>query len=151
GNFIDAPAAPGEIARPAAANGRAEAFRGLGGKVQASAVAVNEARLVERDDLGDRDPAPRMNQPAAAPRTQEPMASEPLGRKLREAQIAQNQRQRIVGADREAEAKVMQRDDFVLVREYAHKARPGRKAGDRRDFTETLYFGPAVKTDASSG
>ncbi|MCK5689995.1 A-macroglobulin complement component, partial [Myxococcota bacterium] len=37
------------------------------------------------------------------------------------------------------------------IREYAHKARADRKAGDRRDFTETLYWNAALKTDAKSG
>jgi uncharacterized protein YfaS (alpha-2-macroglobulin family) len=37
---------------------------------------------------------------------------------------------------------------MVYVREYAHKARPGRKQGDRVDFTETLYWHAGVKTNA---
>ncbi len=40
------------------------------------------------------------------------------------------------------------RNDFVWVREYAHAVRPERKAGDRVDFSETLYWSAATKTDA---
>ena len=43
------------------------------------------------------------------------------------------------------------RQDFVVVREYAHAARPDRKPGDRVDFTETLYWHAGVKTDAKTG
>ena len=39
----------------------------------------------------------------------------------------------------------------VVVREYAHAARPGRQAGDRVDFTETLYWTAGVRTDAETG
>ena len=35
----------------------------------------------------------------------------------------------------------------VAVRVYAHQVRAGRKAGDRFDFTETLYWNAGVKTD----
>ncbi len=36
---------------------------------------------------------------------------------------------------------------FVFVREYAHAVRPDRKAGDRVDFAETLYWSAATKTN----
>jgi hypothetical protein len=39
----------------------------------------------------------------------------------------------------------------TVVREYAHRARPDRKAGDRSDFTETLYWTAGVRTDAATG
>lgn len=38
---------------------------------------------------------------------------------------------------------------FVTVREYAHQVRPGRQPNDRLDFTETLYWSAAIKTDAN--
>ena len=41
--------------------------------------------------------------------------------------------------------------DFVPVRVYAHAVRSDRKPGDRRDFTETLCWVAAMKTDANSG
>ncbi len=39
----------------------------------------------------------------------------------------------------------------VYVREYSHKARPGRQPGDRNDFTETLYWNSGVRTDSKTG
>ncbi len=40
---------------------------------------------------------------------------------------------------------------FVWVREYAHQARPGRKPNDRVDFTETVFWSAATRTDEQSG
>jgi len=40
---------------------------------------------------------------------------------------------------------------IAWIREYAHKVRPDRKPGDRVDFTETLFWTAATKTDAKSG
>ena len=37
--------------------------------------------------------------------------------------------------------------DFVAVRVFAHQLRADRQAGDRVDFTETLYWNAGVKTD----
>ncbi len=41
--------------------------------------------------------------------------------------------------------------DFVVVRVYAHEARPDRKPGERSDFTETIYWNAGVKTDETTG
>lgn len=38
---------------------------------------------------------------------------------------------------------------FVTIREYAHLVRPDRKPNDRLDFTETLYWSAATKTDVN--
>jgi uncharacterized protein YfaS (alpha-2-macroglobulin family) len=43
------------------------------------------------------------------------------------------------------------RQDLVMVREYAHPLRPGRRADDRVDFTETLLWKAAARTDARTG
>ncbi|MCP3059217.1 MG2 domain-containing protein [Myxococcus sp. K38C18041901] len=40
---------------------------------------------------------------------------------------------------------------YHWVREYSHALRPGRKPDDRVDFSETLYWSPAVRTDAATG
>ena len=40
---------------------------------------------------------------------------------------------------------------IAYVREYAHQARAGRKPNDRVDFTETLYWSAALRTDARTG
>ncbi|MET0405151.1 MAG: MG2 domain-containing protein, partial [Cystobacter sp.] len=36
-------------------------------------------------------------------------------------------------------------------RQYAHQVRPGRLAGERKDFSETLFFNTGVRTDAKTG
>ena len=41
------------------------------------------------------------------------------------------------------------RNDFVIVRVYAHTARPNRSPGSRVDFTETLYWSAGIKTDTN--
>jgi len=43
------------------------------------------------------------------------------------------------------------RNDFIVVREYAHTLRPNWTAGSRSDFAETVYWNAGVKTDASTG
>ncbi|GMU01490.1 hypothetical protein KH5H1_56100 [Corallococcus caeni] len=40
---------------------------------------------------------------------------------------------------------------LLYLREFAHTARPNRKAGDRLDFAETLYWNAGVRTDARTG
>ncbi len=52
---------------------------------------------------------------------------------------------RIEGLDKRVRMK--ERRAPIMVREYAHGVRASRKAGDRRDFTETLYWNAGVKTD----
>ncbi|PIE43078.1 MAG: A-macroglobulin complement component [Gammaproteobacteria bacterium] len=42
-------------------------------------------------------------------------------------------------------------DAWVVLREYAHQVRPNRKANDRIDFTETLYWNAGIKTSARDG
>ncbi|RKH07475.1 MG2 domain-containing protein [Corallococcus carmarthensis] len=41
--------------------------------------------------------------------------------------------------------------NLLYLREFAHTARPNRKAGDRVDFAETLYWNAGVRTDARTG
>jgi len=43
--------------------------------------------------------------------------------------------------------RLMQSNDFVAVRVYAHAVRPNRQPNDRKDFAETLYWNAGVKTD----
>lgn len=63
-------------------------------------------------------------------------------RKSREALFALDQEMAEAGRDIRT---------YVSVREYAHKVRSDRKPGDRRDFTETLYWNAGVKTDRKTG
>jgi len=43
------------------------------------------------------------------------------------------------------------RNDFVVVRVYAHELRPNRQPTDRTDFAETLYWNAGVRTDDKTG
>ncbi|WNG58685.1 A-macroglobulin complement component [Archangium gephyra] len=65
-------------------------------------------------------------------------------------------RQQEIAADREMPAEEiaaagMVMEPWVYFREYAHTVRPGRKAGDRVDFTETLFWNAGVRTDEKTG
>lgn len=56
----------------------------------------------------------------------------------------------IVAAGKPMDSR-QQRQDFVVVREYAHIVRPDRQPNDRVDFAETLYWNAGVKTDEKTG
>ena len=43
------------------------------------------------------------------------------------------------------------RPRIVMIREYAYQVRPNRKANDRVDFTETLYWHKGIRTGARDG
>ena len=43
------------------------------------------------------------------------------------------------------------RNDFLVIREFAHQVRPDRRPGQRIDFAETLYFHAGIRTDAKTG
>ena len=73
---------------------------------------------------------------------------ERLAKRLQNAQENQKREQIAVGDRRNRE---IVRQDFVLVREYAHATRPDRRPNDRVDFAETLYWNAGVKTDEKTG
>jgi hypothetical protein len=57
----------------------------------------------------------------------------------------------IVLADRDMKMPDIQDDIETqpVIREYAHKVKPNRKAGDRTDFAETVYWNANIATDAN--
>jgi uncharacterized protein YfaS (alpha-2-macroglobulin family) len=55
------------------------------------------------------------------------------------------------GAFRVGNVQAAVRNDFVVVREYAHVLPPNWTEGSRSDFTETVYWNSGVKTDATTG
>jgi uncharacterized protein YfaS (alpha-2-macroglobulin family) len=63
----------------------------------------------------------------------------------KEKAIFGNDKQRALRADR------LDSQGLAIVREYAHAARKGRRDGDRVDFTETLLWKAAARTDARTG
>ena len=93
-------------------------------------------------------PAPR-----AAPRKPPPVKKpKPAASKKADLRAAMGRADAMAGErmllKEEAVASRLVPSAMVYVREYAHKARAGRKQGDRVDFTETLYWHAGVKTDA---
>jgi uncharacterized protein YfaS (alpha-2-macroglobulin family) len=113
-------------------------------------------------------PAPAAAPPPAPPRDKAPapvVANEPaaiavasqaagradgeLDRAIAKEEMARDDRAVLGKKARLAIQPVHQ--DFVVVREYAHQLRPGRKPNDRVDFTETLFWNAAVRTDGKSG
>ena len=88
---------------------------------------------------------------------------EPRKRKLKAFDIAKERKQ-AMGAqmvdemgnfrdeNREMNAKMAQMPlEYIILREYAHIRKAPVVKGDRRDFTETLYWHAGKKTDASTG
>ncbi len=92
-------------------------------------------------------PPPRAQPMAGAPVPQRSNAA-PMAKAARKAEQAE-----LDGLiAREARARPMPpQQPMVYIREYAHTVRPGRKAGDRLDFTETLFWNAGVRTDPKTG
>ncbi len=91
-------------------------------------------------------------------RAPKPMRNEPRPRGLIRAleQKEMSKREKRAKGDWDSDRK--DRDEacaeemaYIAVRLYAHSARPGRKAGERIDFADTLYWSAGVKTDAKTG
>jgi alpha-2-macroglobulin-like protein len=94
-------------------------------------------------------PAPVAQAVAAAPK-REVAAAEPEMEKAREAKAERAPRGRADDAFRKMAAPALAAPmAFVTVREYAHQTRPERKANDRVDFAETLFWSAATRTDAN--
>lgn len=136
--------------------------KGMGGAMPRGGNGANEWR-----DAAALPPAP-MAAPAKMPQNQvvvkaelqaavldreagereKPKAVGRLAKRLENAQEFDRPKQIAAGGRRERE---IVRQDFVMVREYAHATRPDRRPGDRVDFAETLYWNTGVKTDAKTG
>lgn len=114
------------------------------------------AARAERATGTGPDAAPRLEDVAEADRRQ----NEEAGASRVAGRDDQNRARELVARlDKKADFRFVRRisaDEFeagrllapaVWVREYAHKARADRQAGDRVDFTETLYWNAGVRTD----
>lgn len=101
----------------------------------------------ERPVALEKAPVARPMEPPAAKVAQQP-APEPVLKDLRQA-VAQAEEAKRERRMFKAKDQRDYRTDFVWVREYAHAARADRKAGDRVDFTETLYWSAGTKTNAN--
>ena len=106
---------------------------------QAAAVPAREPE--PRQQLADRLEIARELRDAQ----DQQRADKELGKALDEARAAGGRaRLHLAGASGS-------RNDFLAIREYAHAAKADRKPNDRVDFTETLYWNAAVKTDERTG
>ncbi|MDB5323790.1 MAG: large glycoprotein [Phycisphaerales bacterium] len=84
----------------------------------------------------------------------EPRADDRLRKRLDEAGDREMKQKNVLGGGGGrafASQPAQMRQDFVLVREYVHALREGRRPNDRADFTETLYWNAGVKTDEKTG
>jgi len=104
---------------------------------------------------------------AAPPPGPAALAAAPADRPVRVIEAHERQKTANASADRlnnaikladasEKKRKIMaderaQMSGIVAVREFAHAVRPDRKPNDRVDFTETLYWNAALKTDEKTG
>jgi hypothetical protein len=101
---------------------------------QNQAVVKAEARAVELNREAGEQPGQK--------------ADARLAQRLQDAQEFERGG-RIIAGDRAN--REIPRQDFVLVREYAHSTRPDRRPNDRVDFAETIYWNAGVKTDEKTG
>ncbi|MFY0568293.1 MG2 domain-containing protein [Archangium lansingense] len=101
-------------------------------------------------------PGPPPVQPAPRAVAAKPVAPRGMVEAERKAK-KEASRQKAIVADREMAAEEdvagmpLYSQPMVYFREYAHTVRPGRKPGDRMDFSETLFWNAGVRTDAKTG
>lgn len=69
----------------------------------------------------------------------------------RKADRAQRDERKIAMKREAPPESMLDEQQAVYFRVYAHTVRPGRKAGDRVDFSETLYWNAGVRTNAKTG
>jgi hypothetical protein len=104
-----------------------------GPEVEDARDEANEDGAIEAQ--GEAPPEPNKAAPA-----DEPAEEKVAGKVHRDAEEAEIADDKIAGRERRRQA-------MVAVREYSHRLREGRQAGDRKDFTETLYWNAGVKTN----
>lgn len=146
-----AAAAPGNAPGPVGMGGVAD---GAAVPEEAAAPAADDQAVERKDNAADlaklgepaREPAPA-EKPADALAKR---AGDPDGDEDREKAERRAGRPLLLEGRLEARQERM-RNDFVVVRVYAHELRPNRRPGDRVDFTETLYWNAGIRTDAKTG
>ncbi|MEX1017540.1 MAG: MG2 domain-containing protein [Phycisphaeraceae bacterium] len=105
-------------------------------------------------DAPDFANAPRFDLEAGAAEAAERQQAQQQGQAMRQAEAMPAEAEEPMalmdemdgarpGNQRQREAMLQ----TLIVREYAHRARPDRDPTDRRDFTETLYWHAGVQTD----
>ena len=127
-----------------------------------AAVAANEGIELAEVDLPDNGPDDEDEAVHAVPE-ELPEKREAGKKRKAQRQRRQDLKEAIMAFDKKDMDRALMAQDaldiieleemaiIVPVREYAHRARPNRKPGERSDFTETLYWHAGVKTDAKTG
>jgi len=114
-------------------------------------VALGRAEEEENEFAGEVPPAPIMEQNMGADEVMPDLAV----REKNEAVLEIKKEQKIMMQDRlvlKAKRRMERpRIPSMFVREYAHQVRQNRKANDRVDFTETLYWNAGIRTSARDG
>src|SRR5690606_30431423 len=95
-----------------------------------------------RDEVNEDPPAEAPPEPNNAAPAEEPAEERAASKVHRDAEEAEMADDKIAGERLRRKAQAM-----VAIREYSHQLRAGRQAGDRKDFTETLYWNAGVKTN----
>ncbi|WP_224364821.1 MG2 domain-containing protein [Hyalangium versicolor] len=103
-----------------------------------------------RGEIQPRAPAPQPveNKPVP-PQRVAPLADEQMAEASRKAKREEQEMNFL--AKEEPAPRQMNSQPMVYFREYAHTVRPGRKAGDRVDFSETLFWNAGVRTSPKTG
>jgi uncharacterized protein YfaS (alpha-2-macroglobulin family) len=132
-------------------------FQGLAGMAAARGAMPERRQMVPQAPPGRPAMVPEMPaEPAAAP----PAVAEPaaVASKAVALEVAALEDAIANEAGARANRMVLQkkeaiapRQDLVVVRQYAHELRPRRRPTDRVDFTETLFWAAAARTDAGTG
>jgi hypothetical protein len=108
------------------------------------ALADDDAELAKANDKAAPDIEAVEPQVGVAP---EPIEADRLREVLDEA-ADREEKQGLIAADQDiAAARRAPWQPMVFVREYAHKQAAGKPIGQRSDFTETVYWSSATKTD----
>jgi len=121
----------------------------MGGAARPGA-AMPPAQAMPRNAAPPPMPAPAAPQPAAQPVAAPVVVARPPAADEKRAEMANALEEAKASRSRRAIAGkelASQHSLFVFVREYAHAVRPNRKAGDRVDFAETLYWSAATRTN----
>ncbi|MGB1123943.1 MAG: alpha-2-macroglobulin family protein [Phycisphaeraceae bacterium] len=142
---LAAGAGAGEVAEAFGLAAEADVLKGVDAAFadDAAALAVPNAVPVPEAAVAPEDPqAPE--EPQAEP---EPQIEVPEENKLADAlgRQADREAENAFLADEALEEIVWQ--PMVFIREYAHKQPAGKPIGQRSDFTETVYWSSATKTD----
>ncbi len=99
-------------------------------------------------------PLPPANKPVPVGALMQPEPEPVADQKLIEASRRADRDRaeaRLLVAGEMADEWMPHQEPVVYFREYAHMVRQGRKAGDRLDFSETLYWNAGVRTHPKTG